>query len=163
MTRILGNRPAGLWIITVFSLLLLAMLLLGQMMAFIDYDFTVSLGLQEPAEMISLMGVAVNKGFGLGDTIVYIPLLVVGLAGLWLRKEWGVFAMTSAMAITAYWPAVCFSLLLFARGTPGFAFTRFVPYGIFLSCIFLFALWGLWYVIARRNVLTGSAREKNAT
>jgi hypothetical protein len=143
------KRPAGLWIMTMVGILLLLMLVLGQMMSFINYDFTVSLGLQEPAEMVTLMGVAVNKGFGLGDTIVYIPLLVAGLAGLWLRARWGAFAMAGALAITAYWPVVCFSLLVFARGTPGFNFQRFVPYGIILSLILLYALWGLWYLYKR--------------
>ena len=144
-----NNRPAGLWFMTICAVPLFAILVLGQMMSFIDYDFTVSLGLQEPAEMVTLMGVAVNKAFGLGDTIVYIPLLVAGLAGLWLRRRWGAPAMTGALAITAYWPVVSFSLLIFARGTPGFNFERFLPYGIVLALIFLYAVWGMWYLYAR--------------
>ncbi|MFA5811439.1 MAG: hypothetical protein WC956_03810, partial [bacterium] len=100
MTTMPFNRPIGLWFMTIVGILLLAVLIFGQMMAFIDYDFTVSLGLQEPAEMIGVMGIAVNKAFGLGDTVVYVPLLVAGLAGLWLRKQWGVFAMAGALAIT---------------------------------------------------------------
>lgn len=59
--------------------LILFMLVLGQTISFINYDFTVSLGLQESKEIVGDMGVAVNKGFGVGDTIIYLPILILGL------------------------------------------------------------------------------------
>ncbi len=70
-------------------MLILVILLIGQMMLFINYEFTVSIGLQESVDVIGEMGVAVNKGFGVGDTIIYMPLLIIGLVGLWYRKKWG--------------------------------------------------------------------------
>jgi hypothetical protein len=124
-------------------------------MSFIDYNFTVSIGLQESRDVIGEMGVAVNKGFGVGDTIIYTPLLVCGLIGLWSRKMWGVFAMASALAITAYWPMVCLFFLLFARGTAGFNFTSFTSYTITLTLTTLYSLWGLWYLYRNRRVLAG--------
>ena len=148
------KRPTGFWVITIVSVLWLITMLLGQVMAYVDYEFTVSLGLQESVDAVGPMGVAVNKGFGVGDTIVYIPLIVIGLVGLWRRRTWGLIAMSGAFAITAYFPVVCLSLLLFARGTPGFAFTRFVPYAIFLTIVTLYGLWGLWYLSSRRGRLT---------
>ena len=154
-----SKRPLGFWIIMVVGALLLLMLFVGQMMAFIDYDFTVSIGMQEPAEMIGEMGVAMNKGFGVGDTIVYIPFLLCGLIGLWLRKMWGVFAMVGALAITAYWPVVAFFALLFAKGAPGFKFADFTTYTLFLTPIFLFGLWGSWYLYKNRTILAESTRS----
>ena len=77
-----NKRTTGFWVIMAVGILLLAVLLLGQMMSFIDYDFTVSIGLQESRDLIGEMGVAVNKGFGVGDTIIYMPLLVFGLIGI---------------------------------------------------------------------------------
>ena len=66
---------------------------------------------------------------------------------------WGVFAMVSALAITAYWPMVSIFLLLYARGTPGFNFTDFASYAIVLTLITLYGLWGLWYLYKNRKIL----------
>jgi len=147
------NRPTGFWGIMIVSVIWLVMIFLGQVMAYIDYDFTVSLGLQESKNAVTDIGVALNKGFGVGDTIVYIPLIIIGLVGMWLRKTWGLFAMAGAFAITMYFPIVCMSMLLFARGTAGFNFTNFVPYTIFLTIVALYGFWGLWYLYSRRDVL----------
>ena len=148
------NRPSGFWVITVVSVLWLIFMFLGQVMSYIDYDFTVSLGLQESRDAVTGIGVAMNKGFGVADTIVYIPLIIIGLVGMWLKRTWGLFAMAGAFAVTMYFPVVCLSMLFFARGTPGFNFTRFVPYTIFLTIVALYGLWGLWYLYSRRELLT---------
>jgi len=148
-----NKRTIGFWVVMIVGILLLLILVLGQMMSFINYDFTVSIGLQESKDIIGEMGIAVNKGFGVGDTIIYIPLLVFGLMGLWFRKMWGVYTMVSALAITAYWPMVSIFLLLYARGTTGFNFTDFAPYTIVLILITLYGLWGLWYLYKNRKIL----------
>jgi len=148
-----NKRTVGFWVVMIVGILLLLMLILGQMMSFINYDFTVSIGLQESKDIIGEMGVAVNKGFGVGDTIIYIPLMLFGLMGLWFRKMWGLFAMASALAITAYWPMVSIFLLLYARGTPGFNFTDFASYTIVLIPVTLYGLWGLWYLYKNRKIL----------
>jgi len=148
-----NKRTVGFWVVIIAGVLLLLMLVMGQTMSFINYDFAVSIGLQESKDMIGEMGIAVNKGFGVGDTIIYIPLLVFGLIGLWFRKAWGAFAMASALAITAYWPMVSIFLLLYARGTPGFNFTNFSSYAILLTLITVYGLWGLWYLYINRKTL----------
>ncbi len=129
------NRSAGLWFLICFSIFMLVMLLLGQTMALIDYDFTVRLGLQESVEAVTPIGVALNKGFGAADTIIYVPLLILGLWGLIRQKPWGVAMMTAAMGVTAYWPLACLFFLFFAKGAPGFLFTGYVPYTILLTGI----------------------------
>ena len=148
-----NKRAVGFWVIMIFSIFMLVMLLVGQMMSFINYDFTVSLGLQESVDVVGEMGVAINKGFGVGDTIIYIPLLIAGLVGLWLRKEWGIFTMASALGITAYWPLVYIFFFFFAKGAPGFNFTDFMSLTIFLSATAVYALWGLWYLYKNRKLL----------
>ena len=147
------TRTTGFWIIMIVGMLFLVGLVLGQTMSFVDYDFVVSIGLQESKDMVGDMGVAINKGFAVGDTIIYIPLLVLGLTGLWLRRTWGVFAMVGVFAITAYWPIVCIFFVLFAKSTPGFNFTDFTCYGTMLPLIALYALWGLWYLYTHRDML----------
>lgn len=149
-----NKRTFGFWIIFILGILFLFFLILGQTMSFINYDFTVSLGLQESKKIVGDMGVAVNKGFGVGDTIIYIPILTLGLIGLWLKKIWGIFAMVGALAITAYWPIVCLFYLFFARGIPGFNFTNFASYSILLALIALYGIWGICYLYSQRKSLT---------
>jgi len=131
----------------------LANLVLGQTMSFIDYNFTVALGLQEPKEIVGEMGVAVNKGFGVADTIIYAPLLLAGLIGFWQRKRWGLWALGGALAITAYWPLVCLFFLFFAKGSPGFNFSSYLSYTIILVSNTLYGLWGLWYLYKNYDFL----------
>ena len=146
-------RPIGYRILLVTGFLLLALLLLGQTMAVIDYDFTVSIGLQESEHVMGEMGVAANRGFGIGDTAVYVPLLALGLYGLLKRKPWGVLTMAGAMAITAYWPVTCMFILIYARNISDFHFTNYTAYAILLTLITVYGLWGLWYLYSRRHVL----------
>jgi hypothetical protein len=140
------RRPIGFWVLMILGILFCVMLLVGQTMSFINYDFTVSIGLQESKDIVGEMGVAINKGFGVGDTIIYLPLFVTGIAGLWFRKGWGLFAMVGALGITAYWPMVCIFFLLFAKGSPGFNFTDFTSYTILLTAFTVYGLWGIWYL-----------------
>ncbi len=157
------KRPLGFRLIIGFGIFMIAFMLLGQTMSFIDYDFTVSLGLQEHGDIVTAIGVAMNKGFGLADTIVYIPLVALGIAGLFMRRQWGVFAMMGAMGITAYWPIVCLSFIYFAKGAPGFAFTRYGAYTVLLSTISLIGIWGMWYLYSRRNCLVAQRRAGDAS
>lgn len=147
------NGAVGFWILMVIGMLILIMLFLGQMMSFINYEFTVSIGMQESVDVIGEMGVAVNKGFGVGDTMIYIPLLILGLVGLWIRREWGIITMACALGITAYWPATVLFILIFAKGSPGFAFTNYTSYAILLSLISVYSIWGIVYLIRRRKDL----------
>ena len=140
------HRSLGFWALFSFGLLILMMLLVGQMMSFINYEFTVAFGLQESVDVVGDMGVAFNKAFGVGDTLVYMPLLLFGLIGLWFRKKWGVYTMIGALAITAYWPIVNIFFLCFASGLPGFYFTDYLSYTIVLSIIAIYGLSGLWYL-----------------
>lgn len=141
------------WILIFVSSLLSLLYLLGQTMAFINYDFTVMVELQEPIEEITEIGVAFNKGFGVGDTVVYLPLLITGIIGLVKRKQWGLFSMSGALAITIYWPIVCLATLLFAKGSQGFNFSDYTSYSIILPIISIFGLWGLWFIYQNRKAL----------
>ncbi len=149
------RRTFGFWVLVIVGMLLLLILISGQTMAIINYEFAVSMGLKESKDIVGEMGVAVNKGFGAGDTIIYIPLLALGLAGLWLKKMWGVFAMAGALAITVHWPVVAMFLLLYARGTPGFSFTSYASYAMIFTVLTVYGAWGLWYLYRNRKLLSG--------
>ncbi len=117
-----------------------------------------ALGLQEPEKEVTALGVAMNKGFGVGDTLIYIPLLVLGLVGLWSRKMWGVFAMAGAMAITAYWPVASLFIILYAREVPGFHFPGLAGVAIMLGGLTVYGLWALCYLYSHRQTLSDSSR-----
>ena len=113
------DRTTGFWFLIGFGVLLNIVYVLGQTMAVINYDFAVSIDMQEPVNEITEIGVALNKGFGFGDIVFYIPLFVIGIIGLLKRTTIGLFAMLGAMAVTVYWPVVGLSTVIFAKGAPG--------------------------------------------
>jgi len=147
------KRTTGFWLLIGFGILLIIIYLLGQTMAIINYGFAVSIDLQEPVNEITEIGVAMNKGFGFGDTVFYIPLFVIGIVGLLKRSALGLFAMLGTMAITVYWPIVSLSTLFFAKGAPGWYFTDYTSYSILLSLIILYGIWGFWFLYRNRGVL----------
>ena len=87
----------------------------------------------------------------MGDTLIYIPLLIIGLTGLLKRKIIGIYAMFGALAITVYWPIVALSTLFFARGSEGFTFDKHLSYSIILSFIVIYGLWGMWYLFTYKE------------
>jgi hypothetical protein len=147
------KRTAGFWFLMIPGILILLILIFGQMTAVIDYEFAVSIDMQEPAHVFSDVGVAMNKAFGVSDTIIYLPLLLFGLIGLWLKKSWGLFTMLGALAITAYWPVMHIFFVLYAEGLPGFHFTEFTSFIITLTIITLYALWGMYYLYINQKSL----------
>lgn len=147
------DRTIGFWFLIGFGMLLNIFYVLGQTMAVINYDFAVSIGLQESKNEITEIGVALNKGFGFGDTVFYIPLFVVGIFGLLKRTSLGLFAMFGAMVVTVYWPVVGLSTLIFAKGAPGWHFTDYTSYSILLSLIALYGIWGFLFLYKNRGNL----------
>ena len=147
------KRTTGFWFLIGLGVLLNIVYILGQTMAVINYDFAVSIDLQEPVNEITEIGVALNKGFGFGDTIFYIPLFVIGIIGLLKRTTLGLFTMLGAMAITVYWPIVGLSTVIFAKGAPGWYFTDYTSYTILLSLIAFYGIWGFWFLYRNRSKL----------
>lgn len=140
------SRPKGFWFLIGVGIFLNLMYLVGQTMAVIDYQFAVSIGLQESTDQVTQVGVALNKGFGLGDTIVYIPLFVAGIIGLIKGTSWGIYFMMGALAITVYWPVVSLATLYFAKTADGWRFDNYTSYSILLFSITTYGCWGIWYL-----------------
>ncbi len=145
------TRNIGFWILISLGILLTIMLLIGQTFSLINYDLTVSLGLQESVEEVSEVGVAWAKGFAFGDTIIYLPLLLIGIIGLLKRKSWGFYSMFGALAITVYWPIVSLSTIFIGRTALNLNSDKYVSYSIILPLIAIYGLWGMWYLHKNRN------------
>lgn len=134
----------------VLSVLLLVM---GQTMAVLDYELAVTLGMQEDMREISEFGVAINRAFGVGDTLVYIPLIMLSIIGLILRKRWSLIASAAVMGISAYWTATSAFMFWFLEGVPNYSFHPGAEYWSIMMFYFLFGLWGLWYLAFRGDAL----------
>ncbi|MBC8478501.1 hypothetical protein H8D51_03045 [bacterium] len=148
------KSPApAFWIFVVFLALSIVLMLVGQTMCVFNYDFTVRYGLQESLEQVSEYGVQVNRAFGAGDTVVYVPLLMASLVGLWLKKRWSLLATAAAAGVSAYWSLTIIFSLLFLPGTPGYSYTPGFEIWSFVGTFALFGVWALFYLIFRGEEL----------
>ena len=147
------NRPIAFWIIVLFLAFSIAVMLMGQTMAVFDYDLTVRLGLQESAWHVSGFGVQVNRAFGASDTVVYIPLMVVSLAGLFLRKRWSLFTTAAVVGVSAYWSVTATFMFLFLPGVSGYSYVPGPEIWFFIGAYTAFGVWGLFYLIFRGDAL----------
>jgi len=140
------NKDKKIWILISLAVLLVIVFLGGQTLALFNYDLTVKLGLQESVDEIGKVGIAFAKGFGFGDTVIYIPLLIVGILGLIKNKRWGKYSMFGALAITVYWPLVNLYTIFIDRTSITLQPDKYIAYPIILSLIILYGLWGMWYL-----------------
>jgi hypothetical protein len=147
------KRPVAFWIICVFLALSVIVLLLGQTTSLFAYDFAVRLGLQESVEEVTAFGVEMNRAFGASDTAIYIPLMVVSLAGLVMRKRWALLTTAAVVGISAYWSVTMTSVLVFLRGVPGYQLVPGLEYWIFLGAYMVFGIWGILYLVFRGDRL----------
>jgi hypothetical protein len=148
-----ANRPLAFWIITGFLAVSMILLLMGQTMALIDYDFAVQLGLQEDIKDISSYGVQVNRAFGAGDTIVYLPLIAFSMIGLVLRQRWSLLTTAAVMAVSAYWATTIVFMLVFLEGAPGYYLEPGMEYWLVMAAYIVFGVWGLLYLVFRGDDL----------
>jgi hypothetical protein len=147
------KRPMAFWIISGFLFIALILLLMGQTMALIDYDYAVQLGLQEDIKDVGHFGVQVNRAFGAGDTIVYIPLIALSIIGLILRKRWSLLTTAAVMGVSAYWATTILFMLTFLAGSPGYYLEPGIEYWFFMAVFITFGVWGLLYLIFRGDKL----------
>ena len=147
------NRPIAFWIFTIFLSVSILLMLIGQTMAVFDYDWTVSLGLQEDPVEVGETVKQVNRGFGAGDTVVYIPLLIASLFGLLLKKRWSLLTTAAVAGISAYWSVTVGFIFLFLPGTPGYTHIPEPEIWTFILTYLVFGVWGLFYVLFRGEKL----------
>ena len=138
------KRDLSFWMIQGPGWLLFFYLVYAQALPAFDYELGVSMGTQESAESITAVGVAFWYGFALGDLIIYIPLLALGLIGFTLNRYWGRIVLASALGITVYWPLVCLVAVASARNAPGWNLTNETDYWLVLPIIAIWGVWGLW-------------------
>jgi hypothetical protein len=125
---------------------------IGQIAIF-NYDLAVDLGLQESIAEVSDYGVQVNRSYGASDTIVYIPLIVASIIGLFRRKKWAITTTAAVMGISIYWASTISFMLVFLPGTEGYHLEVDFVYWFFLGTFILFGFYGLIYLAVRGDEL----------
>lgn len=147
------KRPIAFRFIAIFLSASIILMLTGQTMAVFNYDLTVSLGLQESIDQVGALGVQVNRSFGIGDTVIYIPLMFISLVGLFLRKRWALLSTAAVAGVSAYWTVTVASILLLAPGTPGYNYVPGPEIILFVATYLAFGIWCLIYIILRGDDL----------
>jgi hypothetical protein len=149
-----AKRPVAFWVIAVFLIVSMVLLVMGQTMAIFNYEFAVELRLQEDKKEVGEFGVQINRAFGAGDTLVYIPLIAISLVGLFLKKRWSLITTAAVMGISAYWATVVAFMLVFLPGVPNYNLLPGPGYWLFIGAYIIFGVCGVVYLIFRGDNLT---------
>lgn len=88
-----------------------------------------------------------NRAFGVGDTIVYIPLIIISLIGLFMRKRRAPVINAAVMGISIYWTVTMMALMICARVVSGYSLKPGPDYFRFLGSFVLFGLSGLFCLV----------------
>jgi hypothetical protein len=145
------KRDSGFWLIQGPGWSLFLYLAYAQGIPAIHYEWGVAMGTQESADAITAVGAAFWYGFALGDLLVYLPLLGLGLIGHWSGRNWGAILLASALGITVYWPIVCLAAVFSARAAPGWNLANEAAYWIVLPLTASWGAWGLWKLLRQTS------------
>lgn len=149
------KRPVAYWVIVSFLALSTVLMLIAQTTPIFDYPLAVRLGFQNGADKISEYGVQVIRAFCVADTVVFIPLTLIALVGLLLRKRWSLFAIASVTGVSVYWVVAYGFMVSFLNGMPGYHVVLGVPDWIIMGAYALFGVWALLYLMLRGDRLIG--------
>ena len=140
------HRHVSFWILMAYLVITLLLLLSGQTMAIIDYDLAVSLGLQESVSEVSPYGVEVNRAFGAADTFIYVPLTLLSIVGILLKKRWAMFTTAAVMGISAYWSTMVGFMLIFLEDVQSYHLEPGMAYWVVLGFYAVSGIVGLIYI-----------------
>lgn len=148
-----SGRSFGFWVIFVFLALSIVLMLFGQTLGVFNYELAASMGLQEKPEEMTEFGVQVNRAFGAADTVVYIPLMVVSMIGLWLRRRWSLLTTAAFFGASAYWTATVSFIFWFLPGVEGYSNVPGPEIWLFIGTYMFAGVVGLLYIVFRGEEL----------
>ena len=147
------GRSIGFRVIIVFLAASIVLMLMGQTMAVFNYDLAVRLGLQESPDDMTDFGVQVNRAFGAADTVIYLPLIVISMVGLILRKRWSLMVTAAFFGASAYWSVTVTFLLIFLPGVRGYSNVPGPEIWLFIGTYMVVGVLGLLYIVLRGDEL----------
>ena len=140
----------GTKLIIGFYILNIIFWVVGQGGSVIAYDTVASWGLVEAKETVDPFCVVINKAIGLADVIIGPLIFIIAVIGLWKMRFYGLMTSFMGFGIGFYWTTIAWvkqSFLIkagikaepFDVGTHGM-----------LAFVFLFSIWGSWYLYKNR-------------
>ena len=142
----------GIKLIIGFFILNLIMFVFGQGGAVVSYDFVAKLGLQEARETIDPIIVVINRGIGLADVLIGVPIFILAIICLWRLRFLGAVFSWMILGISLYWPTVAWAKQSFYIQ----ASVKCEPFNAgvhgVLAFVFIFSLWATWYLFKNRKL-----------
>ena len=142
----------GIKLIIGFLILNLIMFVFGQWGAVVSYDFVAKLGLQEARETIDPVIVVINRGIGLADVLIGVPIFILAIIGLWRLRFSGAVFSWMILGISLYWPTVAWAKQSFYIQ----ASVKCEPFNAgvhgVLAFVLIFSLWSAWYLFKNRKL-----------
>ena len=148
-----ARRSLGFWFIVVFLTVSVILMLAGQTLGVFNYELAARMGLQEKPEEMTDFGVQVNRAFGAADTVVYLPLIVISLVGLILRKRWSLLITAAFFGASAYWTVTVTFMLIFLPGVPGYSNGPGPEIWLFIGTYMVVGVVGLVYIVMKGEEL----------
>ncbi|MBT8396806.1 MAG: hypothetical protein HKO65_05740 [Gemmatimonadetes bacterium] len=141
----------GMKVIIGFHMVSFSLWLIGQTGAVLDYDTVAAWGLQGPRDLLDPVIVEVNRGIGLADTFVMLPLHAAALLGLIRGRFYGLVTSWLVFGMTIYWPTVFWcSQYFYSRA--GVVHQPTQPEAVILPAVMMaVAIWGSWYLAKNRS------------
>ena len=142
----------GIKFIIGFHILNIIIWVIGQGGAVIAYDTVAQWGLQEPKETIDPVILVINRGIGLADVIIGVPLFALAVIGLWQTRFYGAVFSWMVLGISFYWTTVAWIKQYFYLQ----AGVKSLPFDIgvhsMLAFVFLFSIWASWFLLKNRKL-----------
>ena len=143
----------GIKLIIGFHILNIIFWVIGQGGAVIAYDTVAQWGLLDSRESIDPVILVINRGIGLADVIIGVPLFVLAVIGLCKMKFYGAVFSWMVFGISFYWTTVAWVKQYFYLQ----AEVKCQPFDIgthsMLAFVFLFSIWASWYLFKNRAIL----------
>ena len=142
----------GIKLIIGFFILNLIMFVFGQGGAVVSYDYVAKLGLQEARETIDPVIVVINRGIGLADVLIGVPLFILAIIGLWCLRFYGAVFSWMVLGISFYWTTVAWAKQSFYIQ----ASVKCEPFNAgvhsVLAFVFIFSVWASWHLFKNRKL-----------
>lgn len=156
-----SHRPLGFWAIAVFLAVSILVILAGQTLAVFNYELAARFGLQESLEQVGERGVKVNTAFAIADTLVYVPLMVASLIGMFRERRWALATVAAFGGASAYWATTVGFMLLLLPGSPDYHYSPRPEIWAFVGTYLIAGIWILLYLVFRGDqFLSDSAASR---
>ena len=140
----------GVKLIIGFYILNIIFWVVGQGASVIEYDTVASWGLVEARETVDPFCIVINRAIGLADVIIGPPIFIIATIGLWKMRFYGLMASFMGFGIGFYWTTIAWVKQAFLIQ----AGVKSEPFDVgthgMLAFVFLFSLWGSWYLYKKR-------------